>query len=359
MEFPNCYVYRIFPLHFSVIDQAYLKESRTSGILAIAAIFPVLALFTVLLRLYTRLLVINNASRDDLYIGFAVVCSLGVSITIFFEVRFGFGKHLTVAIPSNIPHYFKSLFASIFLYTIGILFNKLSILEQYIRISAPGRTRKAIYAVKVMVFLSALATLLSCIFSCYSVAYFWDASIPGGRCLNEEALYLANGSLNIDIDLLTLIIAIFLLKDLSMPRPQKIFLIGILSLGGAIHLPLTHAPHLFRTSDFFWNGPGAAEWSVIELNVGIICASISTLRPLLSPFHSRAFSSCYRSPQAYQPSPYLSSNVVISRGGMHRLDTMDAQDEWGLDNGRGWLCKRAEGVVIRVEREFRVENVGV
>jgi len=51
--------------------------------------------------------------------------------------------------------------------------------------------------------------------------------------LNEEALYLANRGINIANDLLLLIIPIFLLKEFEMPRLQKIFLIGIVSLGGA------------------------------------------------------------------------------------------------------------------------------
>lgn len=147
----------------------------------------------------------------------------------------------------------QSLFASIIVYTVGILLTKLSILQQFLRISAPGRTRKAIYAVVVLVCLAALATLLSCILSCHPVAYFWDSSIPGGSCLNEEALYLANEGINTATDLLLLIIPVFLLKDLAISRLQKIFLIDIISPKGAYVYCTCFRSNLFRSQadDFY------------------------------------------------------------------------------------------------------------
>ena len=57
------------------MGQEYLEESTTNAISAIVAVSPILALITIL-RLYTRLLVIKNTSRDDLYIGFALVSLL-------------------------------------------------------------------------------------------------------------------------------------------------------------------------------------------------------------------------------------------------------------------------------------------
>jgi hypothetical protein len=73
--------------NFSVpsMDREYLEQSTTCKILAIATVFPILALMMVLLRLCTRLLVIRIASRDDFFITLAVV---GHSITIGTGPRF-------------------------------------------------------------------------------------------------------------------------------------------------------------------------------------------------------------------------------------------------------------------------------
>lgn len=55
------------------MDQQKLQESTGGQILAIAITFPILALITVILRLYTRLLVIKNASHEDYFIALAMV----------------------------------------------------------------------------------------------------------------------------------------------------------------------------------------------------------------------------------------------------------------------------------------------
>jgi hypothetical protein len=91
---------------------------------------------------------------------------------------------------------------------------------------------KAIYALMALVILLAVATLLFSTFSCYPVRYFWDLAVPGGKCLDREALYLGIGSINIATDLLILVLPTFMLKDLTIPKLQKMFLIVITSLGG-------------------------------------------------------------------------------------------------------------------------------
>jgi hypothetical protein len=45
------------------------------------------------------------------------------------------------------------------------------------------------------------------------------------------------------------------------------------------------------SSDITWDSPGAVYWSAIELNVGILCASLPTLRPFLARIRPNAFSS--------------------------------------------------------------------
>lgn len=55
------------------MDPQLLKDSEQGQIWAIIITFPVLALITVILRLYTRLIVIKNASSEDYCIVLAIV----------------------------------------------------------------------------------------------------------------------------------------------------------------------------------------------------------------------------------------------------------------------------------------------
>ena len=45
------------------------------------------------------------------------------------------------------------------------------------------------------------------------------------------------------------------------------------------------------SSDITWDSPASVYWSAIELNVGILCASLPTLRPFLARIWPNAFSS--------------------------------------------------------------------
>ena len=76
-------------------------------------------------------------------------------------------------------------------------------------------------------------TLFAGIFQCTPVAFFWDESIAGGKCIDKFALYFAHAGVNIITDFMILLFPILILKDLIMPRTQKIILIGIIALGGA------------------------------------------------------------------------------------------------------------------------------
>ena len=49
------------------------------------------------------------------------------------------------------------------------------------------------------------------------------------------------------------------------------------------------------TKDMTWDNPGTAIWSAIELNVGILCASLPTLRAFFNKVWPRAFLSTFNS----------------------------------------------------------------
>jgi hypothetical protein len=65
------------------MDPQLLKDNQQPQILAIVIVFPILAFITVILRLYTRLIVIKNAASEDYCIAFAMV-----SLTSCYEEKF-------------------------------------------------------------------------------------------------------------------------------------------------------------------------------------------------------------------------------------------------------------------------------
>jgi hypothetical protein len=76
------------------------------------------------------------------------------------------------------------------------------------------------------------AVLLVDIFQCQPIAYVYDMSIPGGKCINQGAFYVSTAALNIFTDIMVLSIPILITARLQMPLRRKIAVCVILCLGG-------------------------------------------------------------------------------------------------------------------------------
>lgn len=73
--------------------------------------------------------------------------------------------------------------------------------------------------------------------------------------------------------------------------------------------------------DASYDNPPAATWSSVESNVGIICACLPLLRPLITKWLPRAFPSRHRS--VYSHSRPNNARNYGSRGGSKALRTKD------------------------------------
>ncbi|KAF2003479.1 hypothetical protein P154DRAFT_401435, partial [Amniculicola lignicola CBS 123094] len=263
-------------------------------VLAIVIVFPLLATIIVSLRLYTRLLVVNAASYEDSAIFFALLFSIATSICQGFQVYNGMGRHIqSLTLEQGIGS-LKALFASIITYNFCLTLVKLSIALQYIRIATDKTVQKWCWAFICLLLASCAQTFIAHIFTCYPVAKFWDDRIPG-KCINKSALWYANAGINISQDLCLIVLPIFILRKLLMPTKQKYYLMLILGLGGFASLASILRLHTLYvvdiSHDITWDNPGTATWSSIEVNIGIICASLPTLRAFLAQWFPRAFSS--------------------------------------------------------------------
>lgn len=73
--------------------------------------------------------------------------------------------------------------------------------------------------------------VLSAFLNCVPVAKFWDRDIVG-YCLDFEAVWFFNASVNIATDLTLLVMPMPLLSQLQLPRKQKVALMAVFAVGG-------------------------------------------------------------------------------------------------------------------------------
>ncbi|KAL9602214.1 MAG: hypothetical protein Q9179_002618 [Wetmoreana sp. 5 TL-2023] len=171
--------------------------------------------------------------------------------------------------------YLKEFLAGQILYLTYAVTIKTSLLLHYYRLFGVVRWYRFILLVAwVIVFLYWIVDVFVAIFECKPVAFYWDMSIKGGTCMDRNAFYRWSGVSNSLIDFLILSLPLPMIWRLGLPRMEKVSLSGIFLLGLVF-------------SDVIWDDisytiVAASIWTNVEQSKGIICACLSTLRPLLS-----------------------------------------------------------------------------
>lgn len=100
--------------------------------------------------------------------------------------------------------------------------------------------------------------------------------------------------MNIITDIAIFIVPMPVLKELQLPKRQRMALMIVFGLGSFVCLTsvlrLKSLYEISVASDTTWVNGAAAAWSSLEVNVGIICASLPTLRKPLSRYFPNLFS---------------------------------------------------------------------
>ncbi|EAW09461.1 uncharacterized protein ACLA_036660 [Aspergillus clavatus NRRL 1] len=222
------------------------------AILGVTIAFTTASTLTVVLRLFTRFMIVRKPGWDDA----AIVAAMALWVSIPF-------------------------------YNITLSLTKLSLILLYMRLFALAnrRFRLLLIAFLVFVVVEGLWFLFSALFICNPIRGFWDRTVPA-TCLSYSVIWCLNAALQIASDAVVVTTPIPTLARLRLPRRQKIEMIVVFALGFFVCalsiIRLTTIIKLTHSEDFTeQNGP-AATWSSIESNVAIICACLPPLHPLLS-----------------------------------------------------------------------------
>jgi hypothetical protein len=217
---------------------------------------------------------------------------LTISLTILAceQTQYGLGHHeydvpLSVFSVSQKLGYFNQL-----LYNLVLCTTKLSICFLYLRIfHVEKRIRWLIHGCIWFLIIYSFAFEIICIFQCHPIRAFWDFSASlKGKCINTIPVFYAAGACNIVSDLLLMAIVVPKIGELQIRKGQKIALFGIVSLGWLIVtasvVRVVRLSILLHTQDPAWASYDITIWSSVEVNIGIICASVPATKPLLATF---------------------------------------------------------------------------
>lgn len=183
---------------------------------------------------------------------------------------------------------------------------KTSILIFYLTLSKSDKVFRGLtIATTVVVNAAGLALTFVNIFPCRPIAALFEDPIPAhATCTDIVTLYLSSAPVNIITDLAILVLPMPILTSLRLPRKQKIILLITFSFGvfvavvDVVRIAYLQSASLVRlqelgitsrsvsrmaqTGDFSWYASLSFMWSAIEVHVGIMCACVPALKPLVS-----------------------------------------------------------------------------
>ncbi|KAJ9615037.1 hypothetical protein H2200_001111 [Cladophialophora chaetospira] len=231
---------------------------------------------------------------DDVLVGLATLLMIGNAVCNPISRHHGYGRDTW-----RLPFDSTSLVEQIFyiggvLYAVGVSSTKVAFLLFYIKLF-PSRTfRWVAIPLLVATILHGITFTFLFIFQCSPVSYAWtqwDGS-GGGKCLNFDLGAVMHAVTNILLDLLIFALPIWQLWSLSLSKKKKFQVISMFCVGFFVTLVsvlrLWSMTMLGDTWNPTWDFVPFGYWSDLELNVGIACICMPSLRVVLR----RYFPSC-------------------------------------------------------------------
>jgi hypothetical protein len=275
----------------SVLARAEMADKSWNGLslLVVICVFPALALITITLRVYTRLFLRKSFGLEDYMIIIGMIFSLGQAALMGWDLNHGLGRHFYTLTLDDVEIIFKTTFALNLILVAGFTSIKVSILLLYKRtIQSDILSKRICQVLLIVVPVHAVAAAITFTCLCSPIQYYWLKFKIPGKCLDLATNYLIQSCIFLVSDVILVFLPLIMLRHLMVPRRQKISLYLLLSMGGLAPicriLTIQGIIKLQHTPDQVWEGAVAVMWSVIEMNIAIICASASTLRPLAAKF---------------------------------------------------------------------------
>ncbi|KAH8693165.1 putative MFS monosaccharide transporter [Talaromyces proteolyticus] len=307
-------------------------DDRGMPTLVVTIIFFVLASTFVALRFISRLGVVHKIAWHDHLMLVAWVIDFGFVFAICYGTTKGLGLHQTNVEPSwdvalNTTEYVANV-----LYNPALMALKMSILIFFLSLSKTDKVfRWAIYATMFVVNASGFALTMVNVFQCRPVsAAIWFPVNGDAKCTDIVTIYLSSAPVNLITDIAIFLLPVPILTKLRLPKKQKVILIITFSFGfftaivdvirvAYLQNAATSRAQMIQTSgssthntkfnqDFSWYGAFTFMWSAIEVNIGIMCACVPGLKPLVARLVPRMIrGSTDTSPQAASIGTYPSS----------------------------------------------------
>ncbi|OTB17460.1 hypothetical protein K445DRAFT_316070 [Daldinia sp. EC12] len=259
-------------------------RSQVPEILTGIIIPLVFASLVVIGRLYSRFL-LKNQWWDDAAIFFAWLFAIAVVAIVGVETEYGLG-HMFSNIPLRLrPIGIRLSYATISTYQVSLVLTKISILLFYLRILKLPYQRILIFITMGCVAVYGTVFFLLTFFLCNPVEGRYEFDIRVGHCLAYYPILTASAALHTTTDLWMIGMVLPHILKMTLPLRQKIALAFVLTLG--IFVACASLTRMAVAWEFLnpkyaqWDSFSFAIWTTLESSLGLVCASVPMLKPLV------------------------------------------------------------------------------
>ncbi|KAF3180062.1 hypothetical protein TWF751_011630 [Orbilia oligospora] len=244
-------------------------------------------------RIYARVGLASRFQVDDALMVAATLVSLACSSIIIYSIRLGLGHHIWNQNLADLDGLKENigLFAKILNNGAGLLYSfslnlvKCSVVTLYGRVFPVKWFRYFLYGVGFTLVASFLMTLFVVVFHCKPIEASWDWTIKDAKCLNLMAFLQTMAGINVTTDVILATAPIPMIWNLKMSRREKLAIASLVTLATfACIASIVRFINLdgLKHFDITYSSTLPIIWSVIEVDVAILCASASSIKPILT-----------------------------------------------------------------------------
>ena len=284
-----------------------MVESRAPATLTVTIATLVACTIFVFFRFLTRAWIVRKIHIDDWVILAAWIVAVALPVSVCIGTVYGLGLHSADIAPGSEVSLRKAEYAISVLYNPALMLTKTSILVFFLTLARDNPLfRWCNYLTMAVVNVAGLALTLLSLFQCRPVtAGFLYPTPQNADCTDIVTLSLSSAPVNIITDLAILFLPMPTLTGMRLPRKQKIILVVTFSffvfvtvvdivriayLENAALNRLealgknTGSSRVVEQKDFPWYASLSFMWSAVEVNLGIVCACVPSLKPLFLRF---------------------------------------------------------------------------
>lgn len=262
-----------------------LKSNRSLAIFCVVVVFTITSTASIILRLVAKRINKARLAIEDYVILAAQFLLYGMGSAVMLEVFLASAGHHAYAIPpANVATFLKILVAMQVFYGSVLALIKTSICLFYIKIFFVKPFRIACWIVIAFIICWGTMVVLTGFLLCTPLAFNWDPTIPGGKCANERAAFIAVGVLDLLTDVCVFVLPIPMIWQLQVAKGNKMALFAIFGLGIlTMVISILRIQALLATDflDITFSASYPLLWSFLEPALGITVACGPTLGPLV------------------------------------------------------------------------------